>query len=351
MIRENMMRVMNYPVHPNKLVDDWRMKVWNKSIKWTSSWPALDCETIGEIRQMRRHDNINPIICAIIEPVRICIITEFQTRKSLMLRNAVKDSSKKERDHYFAPEILRNPSLTGTAEGDVYSFAIILHEMVCQEDPFAICYDLGDPARIINQIKHTVRGCQIPARLPIESLDFRLAYMFLCMVNCWIDDPNERRYFSSVLNYLTKQGGTRSVANCLANGLPVEAELWENVTVFEADLEGFTEIASETTPLGILILLDDVYTSSDSIARGYDVCKLGTISDAYIVPTRGKNSAGEIASMALEVVEKMKGSGIGHSSKPLVVRIGVHTGSCFKYYGTWLTLLNQKVDGNDILIA
>lgn len=44
---------------------------------------------------------------------------------------------------------------------------------------------------------------------------------------------------------------SRSVANCLANGLPVEPELWENVTVFEADLVGFTEIAAETTPLGV----------------------------------------------------------------------------------------------------
>ncbi|KZS05286.1 Atrial natriuretic peptide receptor 1-like protein [Daphnia magna] len=83
-----MLRVMNHPVHPNKLVDDWRMKVWNKSIKWKSSWPALECETIGEIRQVNaktiQHDNIYPFICAIVEPARICIITEFQSRKSLM---------------------------------------------------------------------------------------------------------------------------------------------------------------------------------------------------------------------------------------------------------------------------
>ncbi|XP_057366916.1 receptor-type guanylate cyclase Gyc76C-like isoform X2 [Daphnia carinata] len=226
---------------------------------------------------MRRlqHDNINPFICAIVEPARICIITEFQSRKSLMdflstsnndlnckliaslaldlvkgmlyihssdlrchgnlksanclvdsnwtlkvadvglhkLRNAAKDSSKNERDYYFdllwtAPEILRNPSLTGIPEGDVYSFAIILHEMVCRQGPFAIYYNLGDPARIINQITHTVRGCQIPARPPIENLDCRLAYMFPCMIDCWIEDPNERPNFTSVLNYLTKLGGT-----------------------------------------------------------------------------------------------------------------------------------------------
>ncbi|KAK4012336.1 hypothetical protein OUZ56_021436 [Daphnia magna] len=31
-----------------------------------------------------QHDNIYPFICAIVEPARICIITEFQSRKSLM---------------------------------------------------------------------------------------------------------------------------------------------------------------------------------------------------------------------------------------------------------------------------
>jgi hypothetical protein len=37
-----------------------------------------------------------------------------------------------------------------------------------------------------------------------------------------------------------------------------------------------------------MILLDDVYTMFDSIARGYDVCKIGTIGDAYIVVNREK---------------------------------------------------------------
>lgn len=37
--------------------------------------------------QMQRlqHDNVNPFICAIVEPARICVITEFQSRKSLMV--------------------------------------------------------------------------------------------------------------------------------------------------------------------------------------------------------------------------------------------------------------------------
>jgi class 3 adenylate cyclase len=47
----------------------------------------------------------------------------------------------------------------------------------------------------------------------------------------------------------------------LANGLPVESELWENVTVFEADLVGFTAIASETTPLGVSQYMRRMYVT------------------------------------------------------------------------------------------
>ena len=42
---------MNYNWSINK--DDWRMKVWNKTLIFkTSSWPTLICETIQEIRQV-----------------------------------------------------------------------------------------------------------------------------------------------------------------------------------------------------------------------------------------------------------------------------------------------------------
>lgn len=53
-----------------------------------------------------------------------------------------------------------------------------------------------------------------------------------------------------------------SVASRLADGQPVDPELWEKVTVFEADLVGFTQVASQTTPLGVRNLnrsiLDDL---------------------------------------------------------------------------------------------
>ena len=43
----------------------------------------------------------------------------------------------------------------------------------------------------------------------------------------------------------------KTIAEKLAREEQVEPELWENVTIFQADLVGFTGLASERTTLGV----------------------------------------------------------------------------------------------------
>ncbi|KAF6209106.1 hypothetical protein GE061_014849 [Apolygus lucorum] len=123
-----------------------------------------------------------------------------------------------------------------------------------------------------------------------------------------------------------------SVAQRLKHTQHVPAEYYENVTIYFSDIVGFTEIAASSTPLEVVRFLNRVYRLFDALIEKYDVYKVETIGDSYMVASglpvkNGKRHISEIATMALDLLDGSTLFLIPHRpSEHLQIRCGVHTG-------------------------
>ncbi|XP_062387076.1 guanylyl cyclase C [Sardina pilchardus] len=286
------------------------------------------------------------------------------------------------KDLWTAPEHLREQGIS--QKGDVYSFAIVAHEILLRERPFYMETNL-DVAEKLKRVQYPNGPLYFRPDLNFETGNEREVELNVLIKNCWDEDPEKRpdfkkiegsvaKIFSNVHNHanesymdtlirrlqmysrnlehlveertaLYKAERDRAdrlnfmllpgpVVRSLKETGHVEPELFDEVTIYFSDIVGFTTLCHYSTPMEVVDMLNDIYKNFDSILDHHDVYKVETIGDAYMVasglPRRnGNRHAVDIAHMALDILAFMGTFRLRHlPSLPLWIRIGVHSGPC-----------------------
>nr|XP_006814370.1 PREDICTED: atrial natriuretic peptide receptor 1-like [Saccoglossus kowalevskii] len=281
---------------------------------------------------------------------------------------------------WTAPEILRMnfPPACGTQKGDVYSFAVIIFEILERTGPY--CFDNITPRDVVSRIRN---GESIPYRPTIllfnpDNCEYGYNIINL-MMKCWSENVDSRPSFSSIrldiknmgngkeisimdniLNMMEKYANNLeeiveqrtgqvleeklktdqllyrmlpiTVAEALKLGKTVPPEDYESCTIYFSDIVGFVELTAESSPMQVVNFLNDLYGCLDEIIGNHDVYKVETIGDAYMIvsglPQRnGNRHLAEIANCALDILSFTTSFKIRHRpNQKLQLRIGLHTG-------------------------
>lgn len=301
-------------------------------------------------------------------------VTDYGFNEILLNQNIFTEGEKPEDLFWTAPELLRNSSSrkTGTFYGDVYSFAIIVQEVISRSAPFCM---LDMPAKeIISKVREPPPLCR-----PTVSVDEAPLEVIQVMKQAWSEEPEKRPNFEDIFKQfknITKGKKTniidsmlrmleqyssnledlirerteeleverqktdkllaqmlpKTVAQALKLGKPVKPEYFDDVTLYFSDIVGFTTISALSEPIEVVDLLNDLYTCFDAIIGSHDVYKVETIGDAYMVasgvPNRnGNRHAAEMANMSLDILHCIGTFKMRHMPELKVrIRIGLHSG-------------------------
>jgi guanylate cyclase len=121
----------------------------------------------------------------------------------------------------------------------------------------------------------------------------------------------------------------REIAAILRDDNRTIANHFNKASVLFADMVDFTPMSAEMSPTAMVELLNEIFTHFDGLVEQYDLEKIKTVGDCYMVaagaPRPRFDHAQVIVKLALDMLEYV-GSREFKASRPVNFRIGVNTG-------------------------
>ncbi|KAF3704163.1 Guanylate cyclase 2G [Channa argus] len=329
---------------------------------------------------MKFHGNLKPSTCLVDSRLQIKLsgfgLWEFKCGSKNKITPV--ENAEFEDMYWTAPELLRQTSASvhGTPKGDVYSFAIIMWELMynSKSGPY---HDINlQPKEIVMQLRTPFQGEPLRPALSEQLCEENINSLLRA---CWSENPDHRPPFVSIqrllrdtspdshanildnlvdklekyanhleevveerTNQLTAEKARadkllssmlpRYIADQLMAGKSVEPQSYDMVSIFFSDIVGFTSMCSVSSAMEVVTFLNDLYSLFDDIIQLYDVYKVETIGDAYMVASglpisNGNKHALEISTMSLHFLRAIEVFKIRHMpNQHLAIRIGIHSG-------------------------
>lgn len=156
--------------------------------------------------------------------------------------------------------------------------------------------------------------------LGVSSLVFLMVSYFVGQKNMF-----QEKSESLLLNILPKE-----IAAILKNESRTIADHYDEASVLFADMVGFTPLSAKLPPVEMVELLNEVFSFFDSLLDKYNVEKIRTIGDSYMVASgvpRGRpDHAQALVCMALEMRDYIA-THTFRDGQRVNFRIGINSGS------------------------
>lgn len=195
---------------------------------------------------------------------------------------------------------------------------------------FAIASDIARPILRLTEVAETIKSGNLTARSTVTSQDEIgiLAGTFNSMtasLQFTLDSLRieQEKSENLLLNILPKD-----IAELLKKKPDSIAEQYSEASILFADVVDFTPMSSQMKPIELVGLLNQVFSQFDDLVEKYDLEKIKTIGDCYMVasgvPRPRQDHARAITCLALDMQEIVKKS--EYFGRKLIFRIGINSG-------------------------